>query len=74
MVAINLERDGVGRIHIFFNHWHPGVFQIARQFKEYARVIHGYTGRQDEKTRVLTLPEGMNDCGHQAQHAACESF
>src|SRR6266849_434031 len=71
MLAIEAQRQRVGTIHISLDDGRPGIFQVACQFVLHQGIVDRHTCRQDEQARVLALPEGMDDGGHEAQDTAC---
>ena len=69
-LAVELERQGVGPVHVLLDHRHPIVREVARQLRLHARVVDGDIGRQDQRVAVALLPQAVDHRRHQAQHAA----
>ena len=45
------------------------VGEVAGQFELYTRLVDGHVGGHDQRVAVALLPEAVDNCRHQAQHA-----
>ena len=69
-LAIQPQRQGAGTVNVFLDDRHPIVRKVARQFELHTRIVDWNVGGQDEWVLIALLPQAVNHCRHQPQHAA----
>ena len=70
VVAVIAVRDRLLAVHLGVDDRVPVVVEVAGELVAYARHVERERARHDHRRGVPAHPQLVDDCGHQAQHAA----